>query len=153
MSDLPELPAREGWEPYGACLGVDPDLFFLDRTEHASEAKRVCRSCPVVGECLEFALRTNQKFGVWGATSPRERRKLRRERGLTPPPARPERCSNGHGLTDETCIRSYHGGWRCLVCDREYQRRARERRRAEAEKFGDGYWERRGLRVVNGGQT
>ena len=38
----------------------------------------MCRSCPVVEECLAYALETNQEAGVWGGTSEEERRRLRR---------------------------------------------------------------------------
>lgn len=63
-----------------ACRGVDPDLFFPDRGESLEPAKRVCRGCPVQVACLDHALAGNEKFGVWGGTSERERRRLRRER-------------------------------------------------------------------------
>lgn len=77
MSDLPEQPPRESWEPYGACLGCDPALFFPERGSPCQQAKAVCAGCPVQRECLEFAVRTNQQFGIWGGLSRRERRRLR----------------------------------------------------------------------------
>lgn len=74
----------EDWREKASCRSVDPDLFFpigttglaLDQIE---QAKAVCRACPSVEPCLEFALSTNQESGVWGATSEEERRKLRRQ--------------------------------------------------------------------------
>jgi WhiB family redox-sensing transcriptional regulator len=87
MSDLPEFQDREVWEPYGACLGVDPDLFFPPRGAPSQQAKAVCEGCCVKGECLEFAMRTNQKFGIWGGTSYKDRRRMR---GHNLPPARQE---------------------------------------------------------------
>lgn len=74
----------EDWREKASCRSVDPDLFFpvgttglaLDQIE---QAKAVCRACPSVDPCLEFALSTNQESGVWGATSEEERRKLRRQ--------------------------------------------------------------------------
>lgn len=73
----------DDWRADAACTGVDTDLFFpggttgeaLLRTE---AAKEICRSCPCRGDCLSFALHTNQEFGVWGGASEEERRQLRR---------------------------------------------------------------------------
>jgi WhiB family redox-sensing transcriptional regulator len=46
--------------------------------EQIDTAKRICTACPVTGECLEFALATNQEAGIWGGTTEEERRKLRK---------------------------------------------------------------------------
>ncbi|MFP5577158.1 MAG: WhiB family transcriptional regulator [Acidimicrobiia bacterium] len=64
----------------GACRGADPDVFFPDRGESLEPAKRICGECVVRDECLEHALRNGERFGVWGGTSERERRRLRRVR-------------------------------------------------------------------------
>ncbi len=77
MTDLPSQPPLEGWERFGACVGVDPDLFFPVRGGPVKQAKAVCAGCQVRAECLEFAVRTNQTVGIWGGTSYRERRRLR----------------------------------------------------------------------------
>jgi len=71
-----------GWQEQANCLGVDPDLFFPERGASTREAKSVCRSCEVRLECLEYALSHGEKFGIWGGLSERERRRVRRERGL-----------------------------------------------------------------------
>ena len=42
------------------------------------EAKRVCLSCDVRSECLEYALAHDERFGIWGGLSERERRRLKR---------------------------------------------------------------------------
>jgi WhiB family redox-sensing transcriptional regulator len=42
--------------------------------------KALCRTCPLVSPCLEYALTTRQDYGVWGGTTERERRDLRRAR-------------------------------------------------------------------------
>jgi len=70
------------WQNYANCLGVDPDLFFPERGASTREAKEVCRGCVVQDECLEFALRNGEKFGIWGGKSERERRRVRRQRAL-----------------------------------------------------------------------
>jgi WhiB family redox-sensing transcriptional regulator len=62
---------------------VAPDLFFPvgvtgPAVAHIAAAKAVCEACPVRLECLEFAISTNQEYGVWGGASEEERRVLRR---------------------------------------------------------------------------
>src|SRR5712692_7170221 len=70
------------WQEQANCLGVDPDLFFPERGASTREAKSVCRGCEVRAECLEYALRHGEKFGIWGGLSERERRRVRRQRAL-----------------------------------------------------------------------
>jgi WhiB family transcriptional regulator, redox-sensing transcriptional regulator len=70
------------WQERANCLGVDPDLFFPERGASTKEAKGVCGGCEVRLECLEYALRHGEKFGIWGGMSERERRRLRRQRAL-----------------------------------------------------------------------
>lgn len=73
------------WRHHAACLGQDPELFFpigttgpaLDQTERA---KAVCQYCPVITDCLEWAVATRQEAGVWGGLTDDERRTLRRTR-------------------------------------------------------------------------
>src|SRR3972149_511381 len=70
------------WQERSNCLGVDPDLFFPERGASTKEAKGVCGGCEVRLDCLEYALRHGEKFGIWGGMSERERRRLRRQRAL-----------------------------------------------------------------------
>lgn len=73
---------EEGWRSQAACRGVATELFFPgpDQPRRAAEARAVCEGCPVAVQCLEFAVRTDQRWGIWGETSERERRRLRRTR-------------------------------------------------------------------------
>jgi len=71
------------WRHAAICRDEDPELFFpIGSTGPAAtqvdHAKVVCQRCPVVQECLTWALETGQENGVWGATSEDERRALRR---------------------------------------------------------------------------
>lgn len=71
------------WRRRAACRDSDPDLFFPagetgPALDQAELAKAVCRQCPVRGECLDFALASNQEAGIWGGATEAERRKLRR---------------------------------------------------------------------------
>ena len=79
------FPAEDlSWQREANCLGVHPDLFFPERGASTKEAKEVCRACVVKDDCLEFALRSGEKFGIWGGMSERERRRLRRIRAQEP---------------------------------------------------------------------
>jgi WhiB family redox-sensing transcriptional regulator len=78
----PASPAKQVWQRYANCMGVDPDLFFPERGASTREAKEVCRGCVVREDCLEFALVNGEKFGIWGGLSERERRRIRRRRAL-----------------------------------------------------------------------
>jgi WhiB family redox-sensing transcriptional regulator len=76
--------APSEWRIDARCRDTSPELFFpVGTTGQAlvqiEQAKAICRSCPAMTECLEYALSTNQDSGVWGGTSEEERRKLRRE--------------------------------------------------------------------------
>ena len=73
--------SQPGWMAEALCGQVDPDLFYADKSEMqlTGIAKRVCRNCPVMGECLAYALDTREPFGVWGGKSAAERRDLLRQ--------------------------------------------------------------------------
>lgn len=60
------------------CSEVDTELFFPDigQNDQSAIAKKICKKCPHVTECLEWAL-SNERFGIWGASSERDRRYLR----------------------------------------------------------------------------
>lgn len=76
------LPTREevAWQDWGMCSQTSPDAFFPDKGQPTAAAKRVCASCPVQAECLEYALANDERYGVWGGTSERERRALKQLR-------------------------------------------------------------------------
>ena len=67
------------WMDRGLCAEVDLELHFPEKGGSVLDAKKVCRACEVRVECLEYALATDQRFGIWGATSERERRRMKRE--------------------------------------------------------------------------
>lgn len=60
------------------CGGLDAELFFPERGASTKAAKAVCAECPIRLQCLEYALDASIKFGIWGGTSERERRRLRK---------------------------------------------------------------------------
>lgn len=67
----------ETWMRKAACAGRDSSLFFPGQGDQTLPAKLVCAECPVKQECLEYAFVTNERHGIWGGTSERERRRLR----------------------------------------------------------------------------
>lgn len=68
------------WRQRAACRGVDPDVFYPVSDEEAEEAKAICRACPVREACLEYALVSRERDGVWGGATERERRRILRQR-------------------------------------------------------------------------
>lgn len=73
-----EPDAAPGWLAQAKCSGVDPDLFFPGRGVDTKTPKAICAGCPVRAECLDHAMSRNEKHGIWGGTSERERRRMRR---------------------------------------------------------------------------
>lgn len=72
-SRIPEY----GWRARGRCLELDPELFFPATIDDAGYARQACRTCSVAGPCLATALDAGDVEGVWGATTPEERRLMR----------------------------------------------------------------------------
>ena len=67
-----------GWQERALCAQTDPEAFFPEKGGSTREAKKVCTGCDVRGECLDYALAHDERFGIWGGLSERERRKLKR---------------------------------------------------------------------------
>ena len=70
------------WQTHARCHEVDPEIFFPERGGSSKAARAVCNQCSVRDQCLEYALNNKEQFGIWGGTSERERRRLRRERAV-----------------------------------------------------------------------
>ncbi|WP_313904957.1 WhiB family transcriptional regulator [Streptomyces sp. IB201691-2A2] len=67
------------WRDRGRCRVVDAEALFAEGVAQ-EHSKRVCAECPVVRECLAYALDERIKYGVWGGMTERERRALLRRR-------------------------------------------------------------------------
>lgn len=76
--DLLDDDSSFSWQGDALCAQTDPEAFFPEKGGSTREAKRVCQSCTVRTECLEYALAHDERFGIWGGLSERERRKLKR---------------------------------------------------------------------------
>jgi WhiB family redox-sensing transcriptional regulator len=68
------------WQEEALCREVDGDMFFPLKGGSTRAAKAVCRRCPVTLSCLEWALDTNERHGIYGGYSERERRTLANQR-------------------------------------------------------------------------
>lgn len=66
------------WRDEALCAETDPEAFFPEKGGSTREAKEVCADCSVQIECLEYALANDERFGVWGGLSERQRRRLAR---------------------------------------------------------------------------
>lgn len=69
---------EEQWQDRALCAQTDPEAFFPEKGGSTREAKRICMGCEVRDECLEYALANDERFGIWGGLSERERRRLKR---------------------------------------------------------------------------
>ncbi|TCP50110.1 WhiB family redox-sensing transcriptional regulator [Tamaricihabitans halophyticus] len=85
MAETSRLPSPVAdawdWQRYGACRGMDSELFFhpdaergYARDRRIAQAKQICRRCPVQPECRNHALTVREPFGIWGGLDESERR-------------------------------------------------------------------------------
>ncbi|GHH82535.1 transcriptional regulator WhiB [Streptomyces sulfonofaciens] len=67
------------WQQQALCAQVGTDFFFPEPGSSVREAKRICQLCQMREACLEYALTHDERFGVWGGLSEKERHDLRRD--------------------------------------------------------------------------
>lgn len=65
------------WMADASCAQIGGDAWFPNEHDNGAEARRVCKACPVVNECRDFAVETNQQDGIWGGMGVNQLRKLR----------------------------------------------------------------------------
>ena len=73
-----DLSEELAWQERALCAQTDPEAFFPEKGGSTREAKRVCMSCDVRAECLSYALANDERFGIWGGLSERERRRVKK---------------------------------------------------------------------------
>jgi WhiB family transcriptional regulator, redox-sensing transcriptional regulator len=78
MAELMGVAEEQNWQERALCAQTDPESFFPEKGGSTREAKRICSGCEVRAECLEYALAHDERFGIWGGMSERERRRLKR---------------------------------------------------------------------------
>lgn len=81
MKLIPLTPVRPDWMDGAPCSQIDPELWHAAAGDQQTTrtAQKICRTCPHRWPCLQYAMDTAQTWGVWGATTPRERAAMRRE--------------------------------------------------------------------------
>jgi WhiB family transcriptional regulator, redox-sensing transcriptional regulator len=122
------------WRDLAACLNVvsaDYDPFFADAAELRAEAIAICATCPVRDDCLTFAVRTGQQYGIWGGQPERiVRRLIAADRSGRPqarrvpaghPQASKTHCKHGHPFDAANTYYTPDGRRRCRICLREAQ--------------------------------
>lgn len=103
---LSELNAPE-WMSDGLCAQTDPEAWFPEKGGSVREAKAVCSSCDVREQCLAYALEHQERFGIWGGLSERERRQLKKNPRAEPRPCAREGCTETIPVTAHASKR-YH---------------------------------------------
>ena len=78
LLEAPGDDEEAGWQERALCAQTDPEAFFPEKGGSTREAKKVCLTCEVRDDCLEAALLKDERFGIWGGLSERERRKLKK---------------------------------------------------------------------------
>ncbi|GAA2302277.1 WhiB family transcriptional regulator [Streptomyces kunmingensis] len=71
-------PAGPTWQDQALCAQTGGDFFFPEPGSSVREAKLICQMCEIRPACLEYALTHDERFGVWGGLSEKERHHLRR---------------------------------------------------------------------------
>lgn len=80
--EIARIPAKDDmeWRRYANCLTADPEAFFPEKGQNAREAKKTCASCLVQSQCLDYALHNDEKYGIWGGMTEKERAAMRARR-------------------------------------------------------------------------
>ncbi|MEE8667472.1 MAG: WhiB family transcriptional regulator [Bifidobacterium mongoliense] len=73
--------AGQSWRQRALCSQTDPEVFFPEKGGSTKDAKQVCSRCEVREQCLQWALEHDERFGIWGGMSERERRRYNHEHG------------------------------------------------------------------------
>lgn len=127
------------WQIDAPCAQTDPEVFYPEVGGSSRQAKVVCTGCPVRRECLEYALTHDERFGVWGGTSERERRRLRSSpnQGARTNLATTGMCRSGQHVLAGANVQVRKDGFRrCLACRRAGDEARNARRRAERKAGG-----------------
>lgn len=87
----------EPWADDGACRGLPPSIFYPnifdaagneiiddgqgvgDTSQYYEQARAICGACPVKEECLDYALRERERYGMFGGLTPIERLRIERK--------------------------------------------------------------------------
>lgn len=124
-------PEDESWRDDAICSQTDPEAFFPEKGGSTKEPKKICNGsetsdpCPVRAECLQYALDHDERFGIWGGLSERERRRLKRGIDVTPAHL------NSHPASD-ACYQRGCDSPQCRQAHNAYERGLRRRKNGSA---------------------
>jgi len=98
------------WVDDALCAQTDPEIFHPEKGGSTRQAKAVCAQCFVQAECLDYAMTNDERFGIWGGLSERERRTLKsttahEQRQKKPPPHGTDARHKAHHRAGETPCR------------------------------------------------
>ncbi|WP_210115468.1 WhiB family transcriptional regulator [Mycobacterium sp. DL99] len=80
LGKIPEMvTGQEGWADEAPCKESDPEAWFPEKGGSAREAKAICGTCPVKAPCLQWALDRDERFGIYGGATERDRRRMKKE--------------------------------------------------------------------------
>lgn len=79
----PDADSVSAWMSAGNCRNYPPAVFFPSDGVGVDRARKICVDCPVLDQCLEYALEQRIEHGVWGGCSERERRRILKRRRHT----------------------------------------------------------------------
>ncbi len=65
-----------GWREHALCKEMDPEIFYPPQGQNEAYLKAFCSRCPVQEQCLEFALKMNDPWGIWGGLTSIERARI-----------------------------------------------------------------------------
>lgn len=141
------MSAAERWQHLAACRDVDTaryDPFFAAGEQAEHDALAICRICPVRAECLAYAVRTGQEYGIWGGAPQHELRRLiaadrrGRARHRDHPAhhfnASKTQCKYGHPFDEANTYYAPDGQRRCRICLRNARRTWGRRREQQRER-------------------
>jgi len=74
------LVKNRAWTARAACRDLDTEIFYPATADDEAEALAICATCPVRAQCLDQALRDREQHGIWGGTTPEQRRRIARRR-------------------------------------------------------------------------
>lgn len=106
----------DGWKLDGLCAQTDPEAFFPEKGGSTKGAKRVCTDCPVRAACLQTALRDEERFGIWGGYSERERRRINHGARFDPSSGQGGGQQRGGRRPGPIVHGTPHGYWRGCDC-------------------------------------
>lgn len=127
----PPITLDTDWMDRAACKGLDPNIFHPTRGETGERAKAICAKCPVMADCLEYALADVDQIGIMGGTSIRDRRNILHAQGIDRSGGRgPRRGPINHGTAGGAQTHRRRGEQPCEPCRLALNAQRLEQRRA-----------------------